>query len=171
MIKNEKVRIWVNRVFAFLVGGALVFLILNVTLVSSIKNQNEELKKGLEESQYGAKRLLDNAKAYFEDKEYVKAKETLDTLFEKQPGSNETAEGKKMYTEVQDMIKKEQKKQEEMDKKWEVAVEAIQEKWQKEKAAQLREQFEKEVNDTLDKEWEKVKEKIREEWEGSNKTS
>ena len=106
MIENEKVRIWVNRVFAFLVGGLLIFLILNLTIVSGIKNQNEELKKELEESQYGAKRLLDNAKAYFEDKEYVKAKETLDTLFEKQPGSNGTAEGKNMYPEVQDMIKK-----------------------------------------------------------------
>jgi len=166
VIKNEKLRIWVNRIFAFLVGGLLIFLIMNFAVVSSVKNQNEELKKELEESQYGAKRLLDNAKAYFEDKEYVKAKETLDTLFEKQPGSNETAEGKKMYTEVQDMIKKEQKKQEEVDRKWETAVGAIQEKWQEEKAAQLREQLEKEMNDTLlDKEWEKAKEEVREKWE------
>ena len=166
MIKNEKLRIWVNRIFAFLVGGLLIFLIMNFAVVSSVKNQNEELEKELEESQYGAKRLLDNAKAYFEDKEYVKAKETLDTLFEKQPGSNETAEGKKMYTEVQDMIKKEQKKQEELDIKWEAAVGAVQEKWQEEKAAQLREQLEKEMNDTLlDKEWEKAKEEVREKWE------
>ncbi|RLC29299.1 hypothetical protein DRH13_05930 [Candidatus Woesebacteria bacterium] len=166
MIKNEKLRNWVNRIFAFLVGGLLIFLIMNFAVVSSVKNQNEELKKELEESQYGAKRLLDNAKAYFEDKEYVKAIETLDTLFEKQPGSNETAEGKKMYTEVQDKIKKEQKKQEEVDRKWETAVGAIQEKWQEEKAAQLREQLEKEMNDTLlDKEWEKAKEEVREKWE------
>ncbi len=165
MIQNEKLRIWVNRIFAFLVGGGLIFLILNFSVVSSGKNQIEELKKELEESQYGAKRLLDNAKAYFEDKYYIKAKETLDTLFEKQPGSNETAEGKKIYPGILDMIKKEQKEQEEIDKKWEAAVGAVQEKWQKEKAAQLREQLEKEMNDTLDKEWEKVKKKIREEWE------
>ncbi len=165
MIENEKVRIWINRIFAFLVGGLLIFLIMNFSVVSNVKNQNEELKKELEESQYGAKRLLDNAKAYIENKDYNKAKEALDTLFEKQPGSNETAEGKKIYTGVQDSIKKEQNKQEEMDRKWEAAAGAIQEKWQKEKAAQLKEQFEKEINDTLDKEWEKVKEKIREEWE------
>ena len=165
MIQNEKLRIWVNRLLAFLVGGLLIFLIMNFSVVSDVKSQNEELKKELEESQYGAKRLLDNAKAYVTDKDYDKAKETLDTLFEKQPGSNETAEGKKMYPEVQDLIKKEQKKQAEIDKKWEAEVGAVQEKWQKEKAAQLREQLEKEINDTLDNEWEKVKEKIREEWE------
>lgn len=53
-----------------------------------------------------------------------------------------------------------------MDRKWETAVGAIQEKWQEEKAAQLREQLEKEMNDTLlDKEWEKAKEEVREKWE------
>jgi len=166
VIQNEKLRIWVNRLLAFLVGGLLIFLIMNFSVVSDVKSQNEELKKELEESQYGAKRLLDNAKAYVTDKDYDKAKETLDTLFEKQPGSNETAEGKKIYPEVQDLIKKEQKKQAEIDKKWEAEVGAVQEKWQKEKAAQLREQLEKEMKDVLlDKEWEKAKEKVREEWE------
>ena len=166
MIQNEKLRIWVNRVFAFLFGGLLIFLIMNFSVVSGVKSQNEELKTELEESQYGAKRLLDNAKAYAKDKDYDKAIETLDTLFEKQPGSNEAAEGKKIYPEVQDLIKKEQEKQAEIDKIWEAEVGAIQEKWQTEKAAQLREQLEKEMNDTLlDKEWEKAKEKVKEEWQ------
>ena len=166
MIQNEKLRIWVNRLLAFLVGGLLIFLIMNFSVVSDVKSQNEELKKELEESQYGAKRLLDNAKAYVTDKDYDKAIETLDTLFEKQPGSNEAAEGKKIYPEVQDLIKKEQKKQAEMDKKWEAEGGAVQEKWHKEKAAQLREQLEKEMKDVLlDKEWEKAKEKVKEEWE------
>ncbi len=166
MIENEKVRIWVNRVFAFLIGGVLVFLVLNLSTVSSIKKQNEELQKELDESQYGARRLLDNAKASFEGKDYAKAKEALDALFEKQPGSIEAVEGKSMYTDVLDKIEEEQTEQKDMDRKWEAAVAAIREEWQKERAAQLRLQLEQEMGDKLEKEWQRAKDEVRREWEG-----
>jgi len=169
MIKNEKARIWVNRIVSLIIAGGLMFLIMNLYVA-------EKIRKELDECKYEANRLLNDSKAYFENKDYDKAKETLNTLFEKHPGSNETAEGKKVYTVIEDTEKKEQKKQEEMDIKWEAAVGGIQEGWAKTMAAQLREQLkekankekeelEKDMNDVLNEEWEKVKDKVREEWE------
>ena len=165
MIKNEQLRIWVNRILAFAVGGLLVFLIMNLSVVSSNKNQIEELKEDLDEWQYGAERLLENAKAFLEDRNYWRAKETLDTLSDRHPSSDETAEGEKLYPVVLDSIEREQEEQEQMDTKWEAAVEAIQRQWQIEKAAELREQLEEEMDDTLDKEWGRVGDTIRKEWE------
>jgi hypothetical protein len=96
----------------------------------------------------------------------------LNTLFIKHPDSNETAEGKKVYTEIEDAVKN----QEELDAIWEAAVGGIREEWAKTMAVQLREQLiekagkekeelERDMNDILNSEWEKVKEEIREEWE------
>ena len=72
---------------------------------------------------------------------------------------------KALYAEID-------KKQVEMDKKWDEAVGTIREEWAKKMAAQLREKFEKEreqlekdMDSNLDWEWEKMKGKIREEWE------
>lgn len=146
-----------------------MFLIMNFYVA-------EKLRKELDECKYEANRLLNDAKAYFENKDYGRAKETLNTLFEKRPGSNETAEGKKIYIEIEDTVKKEQKKQEEMDIQWELAVGGIREEWEITMAVQLREKFEEEtakereqleqdMDDNLNKEWEKGKDKIREEWE------
>ena len=44
MIKNEMVRIWVNRVFSFLAGAVVLFIILQVAVISGAKSQNIELK-------------------------------------------------------------------------------------------------------------------------------
>ncbi len=90
MIKNEKTRMWFNRVFAFLFGALLIFLVMNFSIVRNFKNQNAELKREL----YDAKRLLTDAKALYENKNYGAAIETLNSLFEKHPGSPEMAEGK-----------------------------------------------------------------------------
>jgi hypothetical protein len=161
MIKNEKVRMWVNRGLAFLFGVVLVFLIMNFSVVRNVKNQNAELKKEL----YEANRLLTDAKALFENKNFGAAIETLNSLFEKHPGSPEMAEGKKLFAEIE-------AEQKSLDKKWEVAVVAIRSEWAKKMASELRAQFEKDretleknMNDVLNTEWEKMKDKIREEWE------
>ncbi len=47
MIKNEKTRMWVNRIVSILFGGLAVFLVMTVSVVSSVKKQNEELEKEL----------------------------------------------------------------------------------------------------------------------------
>jgi uncharacterized membrane-anchored protein YhcB (DUF1043 family) len=161
MIKNEVTRMWVNRVFAFLFGVLLIFLIMNFSVVRNFKNQNAELKKEL----YEANRLLTDAKALYENKNYGAAIETLNSLFEKHPGSPEMAEGKQLIAKIE-------AEQRSLDKKWEAAVVAIRAEWAKKMAAELRAQFEKDretletnMNDVLNTEWEKMKDEIRKEWE------
>ena len=158
MIKNEKTRSWVNRIVSLIIAGGLMFLVMNFVVAKKIREELDECK-------YEAPGLLNDAKAYFENKDYARAKETLNTLFEKSPGSNEAVEGKKLYTQMETA-------QNELDAKWEAAVGGIREEWAKTMAAQLREDFrlegeqlEKNMDDLLNTEWEKMKDTIREEWE------
>ncbi len=165
MIKNEKTRMWVNRIVSLIIAGGLMFLVMNFYVAGKIR-------KELDECKYEATGLLNDAKASFENNDYDKAKETLNTLFIKHPDSNETAEGKKVYAEIEAAVKN----QEELNTKWEAAVGGIREEWAKTMVVQLREQLkekaitekdelEKNMDDMLNSEWDKVKEEIREEWE------
>lgn len=162
MIKNQAARIWVNRIFSFLLGALLIYAVMSLSVVSNVKQENEALKKEL----YDAGRLLTDAKGFFENRNYGEAMKTLDTLFEKHPGASEMAEGKQLYAEIE-------AKQNALNKKWEAAVGAIREEWATTMAAKLRAQFEKDretleknMNDVLNTEWDKMKDRIREEWEG-----
>ena len=168
MIKNEMARIWVNRVFSFLAGAFVLFIVLQAAVISGTKRQNTELKKNLDEIQYEPGRMLDEGKTYFKQNDYDNAKETLNTLFEKHPASKETTEGRKLYAEIE-------KKQEAMNKKWDMAAAGVREEWEKTKIAQLKEKFEKEreqmqndMKNNLDSDWDKEKVQIREEWEKQN---
>ena len=165
MIQNEKTRVWVNRVFAFIVGGLLLFLIMNFSVA-------EKLRKELDESRYEAGRLLSEAKANIENKKYDRAKESLNMLTEKHPGSNEAVEGKKLYTGIETAIQTDQKMQTARDLKWGEAAGGVRKDWEAKTAADMRDkiakekdQLEKDMNKILAEEWEKNKDKIREEWE------
>jgi len=165
MIENEKTRIWVNRIVSFIIAGGLMFLIMNYGVA-------QKIRKELDECKYEATLLLNDAKAFFENDNYNKAKETLDILFGKHPSSNEAIEGKKLYAEIETAVQKEQELQKELDRKWEAAVGGIRKEWAKTMAAQLRaefeknrEQLEKDMDKILNEEWEKMKGEIREEWE------
>ncbi|MHA2061648.1 MAG: hypothetical protein ACW963_05080 [Candidatus Sifarchaeia archaeon] len=158
MNKNEKAKIWVNRIVSLVIAGGLMFLVMNYSVA-------EKLRKELDSIKYEATGLLNDAKAYYENEDYDRAKETLNTLFEKRPSSDEAVEGKKLYTQMETT-------QKELDTKWEAAVGGIREEWAIAMAAQLREefrkegeQFEKNMDNLLDTEWEKMKDEIREEWE------
>ena len=158
MIKNEKTRIWVNRIASLVIAGGVMFLVMNFGVT-------DKLRKELDASKYEATGLLNDAQAFYENEDYGRAKETLNILFEKRPGSNEAVEGKKLYTQMET-------EQNELDAKWEAAVGGIREEWAIAMAAQLREDFQKEgeqleknMGKLLDTEWEKMKDTIREEWE------
>ena len=164
MIQNEKLRIAVNRIMSFLIGGLLVLLVMNMTVVSTVKAQNAQLTKELDDSKYEPGRLLADAKAQYANREFDKVKETLTVLFDKRPGANETTEGKKLYADAEAAITND-------NVKWEAAVSGIRERWAREMTAQLRGQsekarleMEKGLNDTLSKEWEKMKDQVRQEW-------
>ena len=158
MIKNDKTRIWVNRIASMVIAGGLMFLVMNFAV-------SDKLRKELDASKYEATELLKDAQAYFENEDYGRAKETLTTLFEKRPSSKEAVEGKKLYTQMETS-------QKELDGKWEAAVGGIREEWAIAMATKLREDFmkegeqlEKNMEDLLNSEWEEMKDSIRQEFE------
>ncbi len=93
MILNEKLRIAVNRIMSFLIGGLLVYAVMSMAVVSNIKEENAQLAKELDDSKFEPGRLLAGAKAQFANQEFDKVMQTLTTLFEKRPGSSEATEG------------------------------------------------------------------------------
>jgi len=158
MSEDKKSKLWINRIVSLIIAGGLMFLVMNFTVAG-------KLRKELDSVKYEPTSLLNDARAYYENENYNRAKETLNTLFEKRPGSNEAVEGKELYTQMETA-------QKELDARWEAAVGGIREEWAIAMAAELREEYmkegeqlEKNMGTLLDSEWEKVKDTIREEWE------
>ncbi len=70
---KEKVKIWLNRIFSFLIGGLVILIVINASVVSNVKKQNTELQKELNkvtELLNEATVLLNDAKAFFENNRY-----------------------------------------------------------------------------------------------------
>jgi len=165
MIKNEAARVWVNRVLAFLAGGLIVLIVMSAAVVTPVRNEKEALAKQLDEVQYGAERLLAEAKVLAESKSYESAIRTLNTLFEKQPGSSQLVEGRKLYAELEIAV---QAKAE----AWEAAVGPIRAAWEKARATELLANAERDkqlvetgMAQTLATEWERAKDQIKRDWE------
>ncbi|NQT58773.1 MAG: hypothetical protein HQ557_07305 [Bacteroidetes bacterium] len=168
MEKKEKRTFIVKCIICFLVGGLLVYAIMSFTVVRTLKVENGELTEALDTSRYEAGRLLEDAKAQLESGDYSEAKSKLKTLFEKQPGSEEAAEGRELLVTIED---------EEMavDKSWEAALPRIREEWFNNMAEKFkaesdeeRAELERDLNEIITKEWEKAKSKVREEWENED---
>ena len=158
-------RIWVSGCIAFVAAGLIVYAIMSLAIVAPIRSQKEALAKQLDDVQNGAARLLAEAKGFADNKSYDSALKTLDTLFEKQPGSSQVVEGRKLYAEIE--IKAQAK-----EKKWNAAVPAIRVAWEKAKAAELMADVEQQkqlletgMAETLATEWEKAKDQIKQDWE------
>lgn len=165
MIKNEKARIWVNRIVSMIIAGGLMFLVMNFYVA-------EKIREELYDVRYEAAGLLNDAKASLKYNDYKKAMETLDTLFLKHPDSQETIEGKNLYAEIESTLKNKSA----LDKEWKIVLPEIREKWEKAKILQLREELkEKAIKDKedleknkeriLSDEWEKEKDEVRQQWE------
>ena len=169
MIKNEGARVWVNRIVAFLVGGLAVLAVMSIVAVAPVKSENAALKTKLDDVQNGAARLLSEAKTLVDNRNYGGAQTALKTLFEKQPGSKEEAEGRKLYAAIDVSVK-------ELDSRWEAAAVAIRADWEAKAAKDLRAkledarlQQEKDMADTLSKEWDRAKGDVRVAWENTKK--
>lgn len=172
MTKNQGASKWINRLLSFVAGGVIVFAIMSLAVVSPIKSEKEDLTKQVDEAakqldevQNGAARLLSEAKVLVESDSYDDALSTLDTLFEKQPGSTEVLEGRKLYAEIEIVVQAK-------EQKWEDAVGPIRAAWEKATAAELlskaeqdRQLVETNMAETLIKEWERAEDQIRQEWE------
>jgi hypothetical protein len=159
---NGKPRIWVNRILAFLAGGLLALIVMGIAIVSPLNTRNKDLTTKLDNIENAAPRLLAEARASMETKDYANALKTLDVLFIQQPVSQEAVEGKKLYTAIEATVK-------DSDMKWEAAMVSIKNAWEKTTTAQLREQaraqVENTMTETLNREWENSKDRIRKEWE------
>lgn len=79
-----------------------------------IQSENKELKQQLEECQFGADKLLNQATAYFENKEFEKCKSEVAILLEKHSGSKEAKTGQELIEKANIEIQKlkEEKKKE-----------------------------------------------------------
>ncbi len=162
---NFKDNLLVNRIIALLVGGLLVFTIMTFTVVQSAKKENKAIAIALDESRYDAGRLLGDAKAQADNKDYVASIATLEELFTNQPGSPEAAEGKILLLSINSA-------KETAQVKWEAALPLIKEEWFKEMATEIRAKSEKEriemeagLEKTITQAWDKAKSKVRLDWE------
>lgn len=162
---NERGRIWANRLLAFAAGGLVVLAIMSLAVVAPARREKEAVAKQLDEVQNGAARLLAEAKGLSESNSYDNALKTLNTLFEKQPGSSQMVEGRKLYADIEIAVQAK-------EKSWQAAVGPIRTAWEKARAAELlakveqdKQLVEKGMADTLATEWDEVKDQIRKDWE------
>jgi flagellar biosynthesis GTPase FlhF len=90
----------------------------------TLKVENEALKQHNDELQFGASRLLSNAKKAFDNKDYTAAISILDTLKQKHPLSDEWKDGDKLLQAANNKLAEiaEQKRQEEEKAKKEKEV-------------------------------------------------
>jgi hypothetical protein len=70
----------------------------------SLNAENEKLRKEIDDLRYGADKLLLNAKAYLEKKDYVRAKKELEVLVKTHSGSKQAAEAESMLLEIEQVM-------------------------------------------------------------------
>ena len=165
MAMNEKTRLTVNRIVSMIAGGLLVFAVMSVTVVSNANSRNAQLSEALDTSRYEAGRLLAAAEEHLENRNYTQAKASLATLFENQPGSSETIEGKTLLTAVESA-------ENAANMQWETALPAVREQWTTNMAAELRTEsdaaraeLESNMDTILSEKWEQARNDARDEWE------
>jgi hypothetical protein len=157
-MQNEKAKLYLNRILSFLVGGALVFAVMSVSVVADSKRQVAELKQKLDVALYEPGTLLNEAKADFSSKKYRESMVSLDSLFEKHPGSPEAIEGRTLYDSMTAAEKK-------ADDKWAAAVAGVKRKWVAAESLRLWAQAEQDMTVALNQGWEGAKDKARADWE------
>jgi hypothetical protein len=165
MTMTENRKILLNRIVSFGLGGLLVFALMSFTVVNGAKAENQRLSAALDTSQYEAGRLLEDAKAQFAAGDFTKAQDSLKDLFENQPGSEESVEGKILLASVVEA-------QTAADNRWEEALPAIRAEWSNVMSAELRAksdaeraELESSMEKTIADAWQKAMPKIRTEWE------
>ncbi|MDA3955697.1 hypothetical protein [Oceanispirochaeta sp.] len=156
--------ITLNRIVSFLIGGLLIFAIMNLTVLNNAKKENAQLVKSLDISQFEASRLLADAEAQFAAGDFEDAKLTLTTLFENQPGSTEAASGHPLLTKIE-------AKETTLNDKWEMALPGIRNEYYKVMASELRAEseadrveFENELENNIDKAWKEEIDTIKSDW-------
>ncbi len=119
----------------------------------------------LDTSRYEAGRLLNDATAQLEDKNYEESKESLEKLFANQPGSPEAIEGKALLISVEEA-------QSSAESRWDAALPGIKKEWSEAMAAELRAESDEKratmeagLEKTIAQAWDKAESKVRADWE------
>jgi hypothetical protein len=161
---NEKTRLTVNRVVALLTGGLLVFAVMSFTVVSTANSRIDDLTRDLDASRYEAGRLLANAEEQFAGGDYVTATQSLERLFQHQPGSVEAIEGRALLQTVRAA-------ESAAEERWDDAMPEIRARWGAEHAAKLRMESaatrarqEERMDDVVQEAWLKAVDTVRREW-------
>jgi predicted Zn-dependent protease len=165
MAQTQKTRMNLNRVLAFIAGGLLVFGVMSLTVVSNVRTENEELTDALDTSRYEAGRLLADAQAQYDARDYQEAVSSLESLIENQPGSPEAVEGRDLLATIETA-------RAEADARWNAAMPALREAWLAETAVTLRAEWdadrarlEASIQDSIEEAWEETEPEIRTDWE------
>lgn len=140
-----------------MLGGFVVFLIMNFGVVAAANAPAMGFQKQLEESAFGAGRLLDEAKAFIGAKQFDAASSSLATLIERHPTSTEATEGRALAS----ALAADQAKQ---DAAWAVAVVGIRSRWVATEATRLRAELEKDLPATVAQNWSAAEPGLRAEW-------
>ncbi len=168
MANSDGRNIIVNRVISFAAGALLMFVVLNFSVVSTAKKKNVELTAALDASKFEAGRLLNDATALLEARDYDKSRESLAILFERYPGSAESVDGKTLLAKVEASNLA-------ADTKWANVLSSVKQKWMDERIAVLRSEsetaralMEKDMNEKITKEWDSSLDQNRKEWEATS---
>lgn len=97
-----------NRITLITIATALILGSCGVPQedFDKLQSENKELKQQLEECQFGAGKLLSQATAFFENKEFEKCKNEVNVLLEKHSGSSEAKTGKELIEKANIEIEK-----------------------------------------------------------------
>jgi predicted Zn-dependent protease len=132
-METKNKNILVNRVVSFVIGGVLVFAVMSFTVVRTANDSNDALTSALDTSRYEAGRLFADAEVQLEAGNYDAARETLETLFANQPGSEESEVGRQLLVSLNEQ-------EQAADARWEEALPEIRATWTAEMAARLRDE-------------------------------
>jgi hypothetical protein len=157
IMTKESARINVNRLIAALVGGFAVFLVMSMAVVSPTNIRVAALQKQLDDSTYGAGRLLDEAKTQLAAKNYEGAAQALDALVQKHPLSPEAVEGRALTAQLAISQAKD-------DAAWALAVADLRGKWIAAETTRLRAESEKELPATVERNWTAAQDALRADW-------
>ncbi|MDA3948218.1 MAG: hypothetical protein PF508_03245 [Spirochaeta sp.] len=131
MTESKNKNILINRIVSFVVGGVLVFAVMSFTVLRNANDNNEELTAALDSSRYEAGRLFADAEAQLDAGDFTAARESLETLFANQPGSEESEEGRLLLVALT-------AQEGAAEARWEEALPEIRTAWTAELAAELR---------------------------------
>lgn len=73
--------------------------------LEALKKENASLRQELDDLRYGAQKLLSEAQALYDSKQYDKAKSTVATLLDKHPLSKESEQGKQLLVAIENAVK------------------------------------------------------------------